>query len=173
MGAPDPLEPILRRIASCIRLLLSANDSERNAAILGVQRTLQNVAKDKSVDIHTLADRFEKGASANGKESLSEAAQEKIRATVELARLEGYAEGVKAAESKHHGTGEFRNTDGRLEWSEVALFLQRSKHRLDARHHQFVDDMASRTVWGREPTPKQHQYLHSLLLKLGGPGATT
>ena len=50
MGAPDPLEPIFRRIASCIRLLLSANDGERNAAILGVQRTLQNVAKDKSVE---------------------------------------------------------------------------------------------------------------------------
>src|SRR5262249_25121214 len=174
MGAPDPLDPILRRIASCIRLLLSANDNERTAGILGVQRTLQNIATDRNVDIHALADRVEGVKRAgDGTESLSEAAQEKIRVTVERARLEGYAEGVKAAESKHHGTGEFRNTDGKLEWSEVALFLQRNKHRLDARHHQFVDDMASRTVWGREPSPRQHQYLHSLLLKLGGPGAIT
>jgi hypothetical protein len=154
-------------------LLLSASEGERNAGILGVQRTLQGIARDKDVDIHALADRVEGKKAGNGAESLSEAAQEKIRATVERARLEGYAEGVKAAESKHHGTGEFRNTDGKLEWSEVALFLQREKHRLDPRHHQFVDDMASRTVWGREPTPKQHQYLHSLLLKLGGPGAIT
>ena len=35
-------------------------------------------------------------------------------------------------------------------------------------HHEFIDDMASRTVYGREPTPRQHQYLHSLFFKLGG-----
>src|SRR5215831_6483409 len=64
--------------------------------------------------------------------------------------------------------GAFRNTDGTLEWSEVALFCQRQKHRLPEKHHEFVDDMASRTVYGREPTPKQHQYLHSLFYKLGG-----
>jgi len=75
---------------------------------------------------------------------------------------------VKAAESKQHGTGAFRNTDGTLEWSEVALFLQREKHRLPDKHHEFIDDMASRTAWGREPTPRQHQYLHSLFYKLGG-----
>jgi len=51
---------------------------------------------------------------------------------------------------------------------EVALFVQREKHRLPAQHHEFIDDMASRTVYGREPTPKQHQYLHSLFYKLGG-----
>ena len=28
--------------------------------------------------------------------------------------------------------------------------------------------MASRTVYGREPTEKQHKYLHSLFFKLGG-----
>jgi hypothetical protein len=39
---------------------------------------------------------------------------------------------------------------------------------LDAKHHEFVDDMASRTVWGREPTERQHKYLHSLFFKLGG-----
>jgi hypothetical protein len=44
---------------------------------------------------------------------------------VETARAEAYAEGVRAAESKQHGTGAFRNTDGTLEWSEVALFVQR------------------------------------------------
>jgi len=28
--------------------------------------------------------------------------------------------------------------------------------------------MASRTVWGHEPTEKQHKYLFALFLKLGG-----
>jgi len=31
-----------------------------------------------------------------------------------------------------------------------------------------IDNMASRTVYGREPTPKQHRYLHFLFFKLGG-----
>ena len=99
---------------------------------------------------------------------LTDADKHKIRSEIENARAIGYAEGVKAAEAKQHGTGAFRNTDGRLEWTEVALFVQREKHRLPEKHHEFVDDMASRTVHGREPTPKQHQYLHSLFHKLGG-----
>jgi hypothetical protein len=32
---------------------------------------------------------------------------------------------------------------------------------LEMSHGPF-DDMASRTVYGREPTPNQHKYLHSL-----------
>jgi hypothetical protein len=103
-----------------------------------------------------------------GGDSLSDAAKEKVRAEIEQAFNDGYAEGVRAAESKEHGIGAFRNTDGTLEWSEVALFVQREKHRLPARHHEFIDDMASRTVYDHEPTPNQYQYLHSLLYKLGG-----
>jgi hypothetical protein len=163
MSAPDPLGPIPHKLASCIRMLLSASDSERAAAILGVQRILQTISRDKDVDIHALADRVEK---ANG--GLSDADKRKIRSEIENARAIGYAEGVKAAEAKQHGTGAFRNTDGKLEWTEVALFVQREKHRLPEKYHEFVDDMASRTVYGREPTPKQHQYLHSLFHKLGG-----
>ena len=164
MGAPnsDPFAPILHRLASCIRLLLSANSSERTAAILGVQRTLQTISEDKSVDIHTLAKRIESGS------GLTDIDKQKIRSEIENARVVGYAEGVKAAEAKQHGTGAFRNTDGKLEWTEVALFVQREKHRLPEKHHKFVDDMASRTVYGREPSPNQHKYLHSLLYQLGG-----
>ena len=153
---------ILHKLASCFRMLL-ATDGQRPAAILGIQRMLEGIGKDNSVDVHALANRIEK---SNG--SLSDTDKQKIRAAIDQARADGYAEGVKAAESKQHGTGAFRNTDGTLEWSEVALFCQRQKHRLPEKHHKFIDDMASRTVWGREPTPKQHQYLHSLFYKLGG-----
>jgi hypothetical protein len=162
VSQPDPLAPVLHRLASCIRMLL-ATDGQRAAAMLGIQRMLEAVGKSESVDAHALADRIE---SAKG--GLSDADKQKIRAAIDQARADGYAEGVKAAEAKQHGTGAFRNTDGTLEWGEVALFLQREKHRLPDRHHEFIDDMASRTVYGREPTPKQHQYLHSLFFKLGG-----
>jgi hypothetical protein len=69
-----------------------------------------------------------------------------------------YSAGVLAAESWHHGVGDFHHTDGKPDWDAVALFLQRNKRRLDSRHHEFIDDMASHTVWGREPTEKQHRW---------------
>ena len=163
MSAPDPLGPIPKKLASCIRMLLSASDSERTAAILGVQRILQTISKYKGVDVHALADRVEK---VNG--SLTSADKQKIQSAIDNARAIGYAEGVKAAEAKQHGTGAFRNTNGKLEWTEVALFLQREMHRLDAKHHDFINNMASRTVYGREPTPNMHKYMHSLFHQLGG-----
>ena len=103
-------------------------------------------------DAHALAEHVE--------EPLSKAEVKKIYDT-------GYHEGVQAAENKNHGVNDFRNADGKPDWSAVALFVQHNKDRLDTKHHQFVDDMASRTVWGREPTENQHKYLHSLFFKLG------
>jgi hypothetical protein len=145
------------KLGKPIRLLASDSKGEAFAALCAIARLLQAYGQS----FHELADHVETGG-------LTEEAKQKIGAAIEQARIEGYAEGVKAAESKQHGTGAFRNTDGTLEWSEVALFLQREKHRLPDKHHEFVDDMASRTAWGREPTPRQHQYLHSLFFKLGG-----
>jgi hypothetical protein len=61
---------------------------------------------------------------------LTDADKHKIRSEIENARAIGYAGGVKAAKAKQHGTGTFRNTDGKLEWTEISLFVQREKHRL-------------------------------------------
>jgi hypothetical protein len=145
------------RLGEVIRLLSSNSDGEVVSAVHAMLRLLQSCG----ADIHALVEHIENGG-------LTEDDKQKICTEIENARAIGYAEGVKAAEAKQHGTGAFRNTDGKLEWSEVALYLQREKGRLDPKHHDFVDDMASRTVYGREPTPKQHQYLHSLFYKLGG-----
>jgi len=148
------------KLGKPIRLLASNSQGEAFAALCAIARLLESHGHS----FHTLADHVE---NANGG-GLSDAHKQKISAAIENARAIGYAEGVKAAESKQHGTGAFRNTDGTLEWTEVALFVQRQKHRLPEKQHEFVDDMAARTVYGREPTPRQHQYLHSLFYKLGG-----
>ena len=147
------------KLGKPIRLLASNSQGEAFAALCAIARLLEAYRST----FHELADHVE-----NGGGGLSEADKQKISAAIENARAIGYAEGVKAAESKQHGTGAFRNTDGTLEWTEVALFVQRQKQRLPEKHHEFVDDMAARTVYGREPTPRQHQYLHSLFYKLGG-----
>jgi hypothetical protein len=149
---------IKEKLAALICLLSSNQDGEALGAARAIGRTLDAAG----LDIHVLAEHVKNG------HGLTDADKQAIRNEIENARAVGYAEGVKAAESKQHGTGAFRNTDGKLEWTEVALFVQREKHRLPDKHHEFVDDMASRTVYGREPTPKQHQYLHSLFFKLGG-----
>jgi|SRR6516164_3172163 len=148
------------KLGKPIRLLASNSRGEAFAALCAIARLLES----HGYSFHTLADHVE---NANGS-GLSDADKQRIRSEIENAHAIGYAEGVKAAESKQHGTGAFRNTDGTLEWAEVALFVQRQKHRLPERHHEFVDDMASRTAFGREPTPKQHRYLHFLFFKLGG-----
>jgi hypothetical protein len=145
-------------LGDVIRQLASNNENVAWAALRAMARKLEKYG----CTFLDLANHIENG---NG---LSEDDKQKIKHEIENARAEGYAEGVAAAEAKQHGTGAFRNTDGALEWSEVALYLQRQKQRLPDKHHKFIDDMASRTVWGREPTPKQHQYLHSLFFKLGG-----
>ena len=117
----------------------------------------------KGIDLHEIASRLEKPS------GLNEDQKKQIRAAIEQARKDGYAEGVRAAEKRvSFNAAGFSSTDGSDEWKAVALYVQREKQRLPANHHQFVDDMAARTVWEREPTPRQHRYLHSLFLKLGG-----
>src|SRR5262249_22677343 len=145
------------KLAKPIRLLASDSRGEAFAALCAIARLLQTYGQS----FHTLAEHVEHGG-------LSDAAKQKIRNEIETARAIGYAEGVAAAEAKQHGTGAFRNIDGALEWTEIALYCQRQKHRLPDKHHEFIDDMAARTVYGREPTVRQHQYLHSLFYKLGG-----
>ena len=88
----------------------------------------------------------------------------------EIIRIAAKGDGVTASGRFAWGAapGDRLLPDGTLEWGEVALFVQREKHKLPRKHHEFIDDMASRSVYGREPTPKQHQYLHSLFFKLGG-----
>ena len=148
------------KLGKPIRLLASNSQGEAFAALCAIARLLQS----HGYSFHTLADHVE---NANGS-GLSDADKQRIRSEIENARAIGYAEGVRAAENKQHGTGAFRNTDGTLEWTEVARYVQREKDRLPSKHQEFINDMASRTVYGREPTPKQHQYLHSLFFKLGG-----
>jgi hypothetical protein len=154
LGAAGAMIGNARKIANLVRRLSSPSDGE----VVATARALLRTLKATGADIHTLADRIEK---PNGKSFISE---EKMRQVWNA----GYAAGVRATENRQHGVDDFVGTDGKPTWEGVALFLQRNKHRLDPKHHAFIDDMAARTVWGHEPSEKQHKYLHSLFYKLGG-----
>jgi hypothetical protein len=141
------------RIGDVIRRLSSSSDGEIIAAVCALKRVLES----GGADIHALAEHIEH---PNGS-SVTEADLKKVFDA-------GYARGVQHTENKYHGVNDFQSADGKPTWESVALFLQRNKDRLDPKYHQFVDDMASRTAWGGEPSERQHKYLHSLFFKLGG-----
>jgi hypothetical protein len=154
MGAPDPFDSILHRLASCIRMLL-ATDGQRTAAILGVQRMLEGIGKNNNVDVHALAERIEKGG-------VSKQYQDEVRAQVKKAHEVGYEKGVRAAEAR------FR-PDGKLEFSEVALFVERQINRLPPDKHEFIHKMAFYARQELEPSPKQGKFLFDLFVQyLGG-----
>jgi len=148
------------KIAYTLRLAGSSREpNEVFAAVQALKRLLEALG----TDLDGLASGFEKILSAgngSGKAITQAEMQKKIS--------EAYAAGVQDAENKAHGAHDFQNADGTPAWEAVALFLQRNKHRLPAKNHEFVDKMAAQTVWGREPTPPQHKYLHSLFYQLGG-----
>jgi hypothetical protein len=151
---PDPLVPIIHRLASCIRMLL-ATDGQRTAAILGVQRMLEGIGKNNGIDVHALADRIERGG-------ISEKFQEEVRAQIRKAHEVGYEKGVRAAEAR------FR-PDGKLEFSEVALFVERQINRLPPDKHQFIQKMGLYARQGIEPSAKQGKFLFDLFVQyLGG-----
>jgi hypothetical protein len=80
----------------------------------------------------------------------------------------GFHDGLRKAENGQHGSGTFRNVDGTPSWNEIALWCQRRSEQLRENERQFIDDMASRTVW-REPTERQGMWLMSIFYRLGGP----
>ena len=121
-------------------------------AISGVQRLLKGAI---DVDVHALADRIENGG-------VSEKFRQEVRAQIARAHEVGYEKGVRAAEAR------FR-TDGKLEFSEVALFVERQINRLPPDKHEFIHKMALYATQGFEPSPKQGKFLFDLFVQyLGG-----
>jgi hypothetical protein len=147
--ARDPLADIVRKLAACIRLLSSDKPFEVEGAKSGIQRLLN------SADVHALADRIEGGG-------LSEEYKREVRTQIERAHDAGYAKGVKAAEAR------FR-PDGKLEFSEVALFIERQIKRIPPDKHEFIHKMALYARQELEPSQKQGKFLFDLFVQyLGG-----
>jgi hypothetical protein len=137
--------------------MLPAADGQSAAAILGVQRMLEGIAKNNNVDVHALADRIE---NTNG--GLNEDDKKKIRGEIERVRAIGYAEGVRAAEERFRPSGQ-------LTFSEVALCMERNINRLPPDKHEFVRKMAMYARQEIEPSPKQGKFLFDLFVQyLGG-----
>jgi hypothetical protein len=146
----NALTPIAGKLAKLLRMLSSNREPEVLAAAQALCWTLQSAG----ADIHALATIVEHGG------ELNQAEMKKLYDA-------GYHEGLRVAEDKHHGSEDFRNIDGLPSWHEMALWCQHRGDRLQSREREFIDHMASLTVW-REPTEKQAKWLKSIYYKLGG-----
>jgi hypothetical protein len=152
---------LVDRLVKIIVMLSSPNDGD----IVVAGRALQRQLASAHTDIHALAAHLKAGG------GLSDDDKQQIKAEIANA----YAAGVRDGEARAHGVDDLRNTDGSVDWRQVALFVERDKHRLPARAQndktfEFVADMAMRakSPFSREPTQKQHEWLHDLYFKLGG-----
>jgi hypothetical protein len=150
-----PFPPnVAAKLGRSIRMLSSNKDGDVLAAAAAILRLLASCG----ADIHTLAAHVENG----GGGGLNENDKKKIRSEIENARAIGYAEGVRAAEAR------FR-PDGKLEFSEVALAMERQINRLPPDKHKFIRKMALYAREEFEPTPKQGKFLFDLFIEyLGG-----
>ena len=149
------------RLVKIIVMFSSPNDGD----IVVAGRALQRQLASAHTDIHALAAHLKAGG------GLSDEDKQQIRAEIANA----YAEGVRAGEARSHGVDDLHNTDNSIDWRQVAAYVQREKHRLPARVQtdkslEFIADMAMRakSPFSREPTQRQHEWLHDLFFKLGG-----
>jgi hypothetical protein len=139
------------KLGNVIRRLSSDSDGEIIACIHAILNLLQSCGGD----IHALAARVENGG-------MSEKYREEVRAQIKKAHEVGYEKGVRAAEAR------FR-PDGKLEFSEVALFVERHINRLPPDKHEFIHKMAFYARQELEPSPKQGKFLFDLFVQyLGG-----
>jgi hypothetical protein len=138
------------RLASLIRLLNSDKDGEILATVHALKRTLESAGTDMNG--------FARGIENLGKNA--EVSKDQMKKIWDAA--------VQHTENRLHGAEDFASTDGKPTWQSVALYCQRNKYKLRPQTHEFVDKMASQTVWNKEPSERQHKYLFALFLQLGG-----
>jgi hypothetical protein len=138
------------RVASLVRLLASDKDGEILAATAALKRTLASAG----TDIHGLA---------HGIENLG-----KSTVVPDEIKKKIWDAAVQHTENRLHGADDFIDSSGKPTWQSVALYCQRNIHRLAPKHHDFINKVASQTVYDREPTERMHKYLFSLFLQLGG-----
>lgn len=149
----NALAPISDRVGKLLRLLASDNDGEVVAAVKALRRTLQSAG----ADLHALADVIEKPTAA----PLSEAEMQRILdAGIEIGIAKGIAQARELGVFKPVGTDPTPH--------EMARYCQENIARLAPKHHQFVDDMAAKTLKPWPLTPKQTEYLKSLWHQAGG-----
>jgi hypothetical protein len=163
--ANEPLDPdVVEKLGKMFLLITSPSDGEALTALRMFNRALEA----NGVDYHTLVARM-------AKPWLSDGSKEQFRGEIANARALGRSEGMREAEAKRGVEDGFVNADGSDDWRQLALYIDREKHRLSSRDQtdwcrEFISDMATtaRLVSDYQPSPRQLVQLHRFFVKLGG-----
>ena len=138
------------KIADRVRMLASDKPGE----VVAAANALKSILTSAGTDINGLAHAIENLGKS------TEVSKDQMKKIWDAA--------VQHTENRLHGADDFIDSTGKPTWQSVALYCQRNKHRLAPKHHEFIDKVASQTVYDREPTERMHKYLFSLFLQLGG-----
>jgi hypothetical protein len=152
------LATITGKLGRYVKLLASDKDGE----VLAAARTIVRTLKTAGADIHVPAEHIEgRNNNNNGTAKLTDAKMRKLYDA-------GYRDGLHAAETKQQLDEDgFRSAIPTPSAHEMALWCRERDDRLNPREGDFINQMASGTVW-RQPTEKQLKWLKSIFLKLGG-----
>jgi hypothetical protein len=115
----DVLAPIMKKLAASLRML----SSDHYGDVIAAGRAIVRMFRSAGAAIHTLAERVKK---PNGGD-LTYAEMKKLYDA-------GYSTGMRDAENKQHGGGDFHNVDATPHWHEIARFCQQHSERLGQRH---------------------------------------
>ena len=148
-------KPFESRIADLVRRLGTDFDGEILATVSALRRLLAT----QNVSFTDLGDAVEKLATAGIEEK-------EMRRIFDAGRAKEREEAMRERAEAQAVFG--LRPDGSPDWEAIALHCQRQKHRIESKHHQFIDDMASRLSWSGGLSDKQGKYLISLFRGIGG-----
>ena len=151
-------ETLAKRIANLFRRLNSEFEGEILAAV-GAMKRLFGTTGLSFNDFATVIE------SCNGELEERRFSDADAQAIFARGVAKGRAEEARSRPSA--GPGEYYDADGQPNYHAMAMHCQQHIACLPPRHHEFIDKMASSTLY-REPTPAQGKYLLSLFIQLGG-----
>lgn len=150
-------KPLETRIALFIRMM----GSDRDGEALNAVRALGRLLASNGVGFNDLGDAVEKLATGGLEEGVMQRCFDEGRRTereeIERRRAEG-----EAPIGKH--------PDGSYNWPAILKFCQREHARIrDQKSADFISDIAPRLLYsGREPSPRQGEWILGVFAKLGG-----
>jgi hypothetical protein len=148
---------LARRIGRLVRMMASTYESEALVALTKLGQMLPAEGLSFN-EIATLIENCD-GAIEERKYSDSDA---------KIIFEKGMERGAENARAEAAAPPEYYDEAGQPRWVEITFFCQSKRERLRPQEQNFVDDMAGRAVWGREPTEKQGRWLLSIFVRLGG-----
>jgi hypothetical protein len=157
--APKQKTTPRQKVAQLVRLFGTTERGERVSAWRALERTMEGTG----VDWSDVGNWIEQGSAQDDSSKYSEAEMQEF---AQAARAEGVEAGIKIGATRAGGG----NSNGHLTLpgdSVMADYCCARRGRLEAKHHNFIDEMPVRTR-RRALTLKEKGYLASLYIQLGG-----